>query len=177
MMPVYNAFMKPFPRALVAASSALLLSACHIPSPPIPPSIPVPPGVYLSLGGASTVMDGVRVEARVAEDGRGLTVQVFNESGAEVVLLLDDWTLSAGGETSPVFVGTAIRPKIGKRPIEPVHLGSGELHLAWLGMASRHKDEHPFKGAARIELSCVFMKDDARRTGTLEIPLAPDDAI
>jgi hypothetical protein len=169
--------MNLFPRAFVPASALLLLSACHYPHPPIPPSIPVPPGVFLSLGGASAIVEGVRVEGRVAEDGRGLTVQIYNESGAAVELLFDEWALTAGAETSPVFVGTAIRPKIGKRPVGTVRLAPGELHLAWVGMASRHKEHHPFEGTARIELSFAFMKGGARNTGTLEIPLTTEEPI
>jgi hypothetical protein len=117
------------------------------------------------------------VEGRVAEDGRGLTVQIYNESPSAVDLLLDEWTLTAGGETSPVFSGTALRPKIGKRPIGPVRLAPGELHLAWLGMASRPQDEHPFKDAGRVILSFVFEKDAVRRVGTLEVPLAAEEPI
>jgi hypothetical protein len=114
-------------------------------------------------------VNGVRVEGRVAEDSRGLTVQIYNESPSAVDLLLDEWTLTVGGETSQVFTGTAIRPKIGKRPIGPVRLAPGELHLAWLGMASRHKDEQPFRGSDAIALSFVFLQDEVKRTGTLEI--------
>lgn len=169
--------MKPFPRALVPIAAFLLLTACHYPHPPIPPSIPVPAGVFLSLGGASVVVEGVRLEGRLAEDGRGLTVQIYNESPSAVDLLLDEWTLTAGGETSKVFTGTAIRPKIGKRPIGPVRLSPGELHLAWLGMASRHKDEHPFKGSYTIALSFVFLQDEIKRIGTLEILPAMEEPI
>jgi hypothetical protein len=161
--------MTPIWKSFVLICGALFLAACRIPSPPIPPSIPVPPGVHLSLGGASTAVEGVRVEGRPAEDRRGVTVQVYNESGSEIVLLLDEWTLAARGEISPVYAGTAIRPKIGKRPIEPVRLAPGELHLAWLGMASRHKLRRPFEEAETITLSFVFMMDDGRRTGVLKI--------
>ena len=105
----------------------------------------------------------MRVEGRLAEDGRGLTVQVYNESGGSIRLLLDEWTLTAGGETSPIFTGTAIRPDIGERPLKPVRLSPGEMHLAWLGMASRHELRRPFKGADSITLSFVFERDDARK--------------
>jgi hypothetical protein len=111
------------------------------------------------------------VEGRLAEDERGLTVQVYNESDATVDLLLDEWTLTAGGETSRIFTGTAIRPAIGERPIAPVRLRPGEMHLAWIGMASRHKDRHPFKGSSTVALSFVFEREDIKHSGTLEIPL------
>ncbi len=174
---VYNTPMNPFMRALVASATVYLLSACHIPSPPIPPSIPVPPGVYLSLGGASVVVEGVRVEGRLAEDEKGITVQVYNEGPVEVVLLLDEWTLTVGGETSRIYAGTAIRPRIGKRPIGSIRLAPGELHLTWLGMATRHKDRHPFKGSAQIALAFVFLQDEVKRIGTLKIPLLAEDPI
>jgi len=166
--------MKPFSKVLIPSAVTLLMAACHIPTPP---SIPIPSNVYLSLGGASVVVDKVRVEGRLAENGRSVDVQVYNESPADIELLLDEWTLTVDGETSKVFLGITPRHRIGRRPLETVAVPPGELLLMTVGMASRHQNRHPFRGAERITLTFVFERKDVKRSETLEISLSGADPV
>ena len=176
-------------KTIVSAFVILSALACTVPEPPLPPPIPgvevllKDPGrntVGSLMGPASSMiahmeedMSGVHIRAELRRDGLGVEVRVQNWGSAPVQLLLQEWSLTAEGETSPVVTGDIPNAQVQGACIGPVTLPEGGVYNVALVMRKMHGlyggryALEPMRGD--VVLVYVISADAGRRVSTLRL--------
>jgi hypothetical protein len=118
-------------------------------------------------------VEGGWIEGWVAEDGKWVNVQIYNGNKLPIVLPLDKWKVSIGGEFSAIYTDSTPLEDIGKPPSESVTVPSGSVYLMKVGMPSRYGYSPPFSGIGDVILIIKIQIDGKIHDASMEIAV-PD---
>jgi hypothetical protein len=125
------------------------------------------------IGRAEEEVGGVHIRAELRRDGLGVEARVENRGSSPVQLILQEWSLTAEGETSPVVTGDIPNAQAQSACLGPVTLPGGGVYFVALVMRKMHGlyggryALGPMRGD--VVLAYVLSTETGRRLGTLRI--------